>query len=149
MVSGDKDARGRRMIWDILFWALDTPSEYLNPQNVMVISKNISEDKELLSVLQILEWRRYNILLVDSHNVASVEQLEFVSSVWLWKSMVDGGYPIFQSGSLSDGLANKRKREKKPSTPTSSGGSQGIVNKPKLKKKSKSSLGDTTADTDS
>ncbi|KAG7566062.1 hypothetical protein ISN44_As10g026690 [Arabidopsis suecica] len=90
-----------RMMSDVLFWALDNPSDYpvLLP-NVMVISKNISQEEGFLRVLGILQCRGYNILLADSdYDVASQNELHFVSSLWLWKSLVDGGKPIDQTGS--------------------------------------------------
>ncbi|KAL1225277.1 hypothetical protein V5N11_031660 [Cardamine amara subsp. amara] len=92
--AGEKCERVKRMVWDILLWAMQNPSEYHNPLNVMVISKNMSEDREFLGVLLGLESRGYNVLLADSGNVESLNQLPFVSSVWLWKSLSDGGYPF-------------------------------------------------------
>ncbi|CAH8277456.1 unnamed protein product [Arabidopsis lyrata] len=89
------------MMSDVLFWALDNPSDYpvLLP-NVMVISKNISQEEGFLRVLRILQCRGYNILLADSdYDVASQNELHFVSSLWLWKSLVDGGKPIDQTRS--------------------------------------------------
>lgn len=107
MVSGDKCARVRRMIRDILVWALDNPSEYHIPQNVMVISKDIFKDKEFLSLLLGLEARAYKILLVEeSDDVASLNQLPFVSSVWLWNTLLAGGCPF------DDQCGNNRKPKK-------------------------------------
>ncbi|XP_020882675.1 uncharacterized protein LOC110228835 [Arabidopsis lyrata subsp. lyrata] len=99
--EGDKCARVYRMMSDVLFWTLDNPSDYpvLVP-NVMVISKNILQEEGFLRVLRILQCRGYNILLAGSYyDVASQNELHFVSSLWLWKSLVDGRKPIDQTGS--------------------------------------------------
>ncbi|KAG7566059.1 NYN domain limkain-b1-type [Arabidopsis suecica] len=122
--EGDKCARVNRMMKDILFWALDNPVQESMIRTVMVISKNISEDFEFLSVLHGLHSRGYKVFLADSdENVESLKQNEFARSLWLWTSLLDGGYPIGNSGS-SQYVDNKLKR-KEPSTATCSGSSQG------------------------
>ncbi|EFH67580.1 predicted protein [Arabidopsis lyrata subsp. lyrata] len=51
-------------------------------------------------------------------------QHEFVSSVWLWKSLLDGGNPISKSRRSSQSVDYKLKR-KETSTATCSGSSEG------------------------
>ncbi|XP_020881706.1 uncharacterized protein LOC110228460 [Arabidopsis lyrata subsp. lyrata] len=124
--EGDKCARVNRMMKDILFWALDNPVQESMIRTVMVISKNISEDFEFISVLQGLHLRGYKVFLADSdENVESLKQNEFARSLWLWTSLLDGGYPIAKSGS-SQSVDNKLKR-KEPSTATCSGSSEGAL----------------------
>ncbi|XP_010504672.1 PREDICTED: uncharacterized protein LOC104781650 [Camelina sativa] len=123
--EGDKLARVNRMMKDVLFWALDNRVHQSVRRNVMVISQNISKDFEFICVLQGLQSRGYKVLLADdSDDVASVEQHEFVSSLWLWTSLLDGGDPIDKNeSSQSLGKKLKRKECEPSSTPTCSGSS--------------------------
>ncbi|KAG7599632.1 NYN domain limkain-b1-type [Arabidopsis suecica] len=125
--KGDKYARVNKMIKDILFWALDNPVEESVQRNVMVISKNMSRNiDEFLSILHGLQSRGYKVFLAESDddNVESIMQHEFVSSVWLWKSLLDGGNPISKSRRSSQSVDYKLKR-KETSTATCSGSSEG------------------------
>ncbi|XP_010427664.1 PREDICTED: uncharacterized protein LOC104712459 isoform X2 [Camelina sativa] len=56
--AGDKVARVDSMMTDVLFWALENPSDYpLLFPNVMVVSKNITEDTDFLEILDLLALR--------------------------------------------------------------------------------------------
>lgn len=115
------------MLRDILFWILDNPE----PSNLMVISKNISEDTTFRRVLQYLKSRDHNVLFVQPHKGSLGLLLRFLDSLWLWKNLLDGEDPIHQSGHVGN-------------TSDQSGCSQGVANKQEPKKRPKSK-----ADTDS
>ncbi|XP_010427660.1 PREDICTED: uncharacterized protein LOC104712455 [Camelina sativa] len=106
--EGDKDARVKRMIRDVLFWALDNRVHPSAQRIVMVISEHIGQDLDFLSVLQGLHSREYKILLAD---VASVKQPEFVSEEWLWRSLFDGGDPIERSQSVKHDDDNLKRKD--------------------------------------
>lgn len=48
---------------DILIWALDNPGDYGTGPNLVVISKNIKEETDFVSVLEALKGRGYNVIL--------------------------------------------------------------------------------------
>lgn len=99
IVSGGKSTRLDNMIVDILLWSLDNPSDYFHPINLVVISRNISKETLLNSVLQSCTWTEYNVVVVLPDDFASqgMPPLPGVNSSWLWKSLLDGGEPIDQS----------------------------------------------------
>lgn len=105
---GDDSAEVDKMLVDILLWALENPA----PSNLMVISKDISEETELSNLLQALKLKDYNILIAQSEEAASAVLCCTASSEWLSKSIFGVGDPIDQSGS-SRGVPNKGKKRKK------------------------------------
>ncbi|VVB04952.1 unnamed protein product [Arabis nemorensis] len=55
------------MLVDIVLYALDNPA----PSNLLVISKDISEETALFTLLQALDSKGYNILVAQTEEVAS------------------------------------------------------------------------------
>ncbi|XP_044482858.1 meiosis regulator and mRNA stability factor 1-like isoform X2 [Mangifera indica] len=82
---GVKDASDKKILVDILFWAVDNPA----PANIMLISG----DRDFSNALHQLRMRRYNILLAQPQK-ASAPLLAAAKSIWLWTSLVAGGPPL-------------------------------------------------------
>lgn len=89
-LTGVEDASGKKILMDMLFWALDNPP----PATFMLISGDI----DFSSALHQLRMRRYNILLAQPQN-GSVLLVHAARTVWLWTSQSAGGSPLTQSGS--------------------------------------------------
>ncbi|KFK34822.1 hypothetical protein AALP_AA5G197500 [Arabis alpina] len=85
-----------QMLVDILLWALDNPA----PSNLLIISKVIPEETELLTLLRALESKDYNILFAQNEEAASADVLS--------KSIRN---PIDQSGATR-GVPNNANKEK-------------------------------------
>ncbi|CAN7135283.1 unnamed protein product, partial [Brassica rapa subsp. narinosa] len=81
---GDETARFKKMLRDILFWALQNPVPYprTTVPSLMVIS-NISRNIEFAHVLQRLSSRGYNVLLTVP------DEKEYICSVWLYPSLIE------------------------------------------------------------
>ncbi|XP_021768633.1 uncharacterized protein LOC110732953 isoform X2 [Chenopodium quinoa] len=82
--AGVKDASDKKILVDMLFWAVDNPA----PANYLLISG----DRDFANALHQLRMRRYNILLAQPFK-ASAALVAAAKSVWLWTSLVDGGPP--------------------------------------------------------
>ncbi|XXG78939.1 hypothetical protein AAC387_Pa09g0112 [Persea americana] len=80
--AGVKDASDKKILVDMLFWAVDNPP----PANYLLISG----DRDFSNALHQLGMRRYNILLAQPQNV-SAPLLAAAKSVWLWTSLLLGG----------------------------------------------------------
>lgn len=80
--AGVKDASDKKILVDMLFWAVDNPA----PANYLLISG----DRDFANALHQLRMRRYNILLAQPSQ-ASVALVAAAKSVWLWTSLVEGG----------------------------------------------------------
>lgn len=91
-VSGGPCARVNQMLIDILIWTIDHPE----PSNLMVIAKTILEDTKFPRVLEVLKSRDHNVLFVQPDTLSLGLLRPVVRSVWLWKSLFDGGKPIDQ-----------------------------------------------------
>ncbi|VVB05820.1 unnamed protein product [Arabis nemorensis] len=94
-----------KMLVDIVLWALDNPA----PSNLLVISKDISEETK--SLLQALESKDYNILFAQLEEAPSAvlrctERPKCLLKVP--KSLFGGGNPIDQRGS-AQGVPNHGK----------------------------------------
>ena len=87
-----KDASDKKILVDMLFWAVDNPA----PANYLLISG----DRDFSSALHQLRLRRYNILLAQPLQ-ASAPLIAAARSVWLWTSLSAGGPPL-PSGDLSN-----------------------------------------------
>lgn len=85
-----KDASDKKILVDMLFWALDNPA----PANFMLISG----DRDFSNALHGLRMRRYNILLAQPLK-ASVPLVHAAKTVWLWTSLSAGGIPLTPSES--------------------------------------------------
>ncbi|XP_031497816.1 uncharacterized protein LOC116262510 [Nymphaea colorata] len=87
--AGVKDASDKKILVDMLFWAVDNPA----PANYLLISG----DRDFSNALHQLRMRRYNILLAQPQNV-SAPLVAAAKTVWLWTSLLAGG-PALQNGS--------------------------------------------------
>ncbi|KAK6915723.1 NYN domain, MARF1-type [Dillenia turbinata] len=83
--QGSKDASDKKILVDMLFWALDNPA----PANYLLISG----DRYFSDVLHQLRMRRYNILLAQPQQ-ASQALVAAATCVWLWTSLVTGRSPV-------------------------------------------------------
>ncbi|KAK9040741.1 hypothetical protein V6N11_015881 [Hibiscus sabdariffa] len=93
--AGVKDASDKKILVDMLFWAVDNPA----PANYLLISG----DRDFSNALHQLRMRRYNILLAQPMK-ASAPLVAAAKSVWLWMSLSVGGPPL--SSGESTKLAN-------------------------------------------
>ncbi|KAK2649798.1 hypothetical protein Ddye_017287 [Dipteronia dyeriana] len=93
--AGVKDASDKKILVDMLFWAVDNPA----PANYLLISG----DRDFSNALHQLRMRRYNILLAQPQK-ASAALIAAAKSVWLWTSLLAGGPPL--SNGESSLLAN-------------------------------------------
>ncbi|WZZ92323.1 hypothetical protein YC2023_120902 [Brassica napus] len=108
IVGGDDDAlsksfRAKRMIADLLFWALDKRNcRNDEPANLLIVSNNISDQPELVNVLKALELDGFNILLVQSdEKEEKPDDIPTEGFQWLWRSILEvgGSHVGHQSGS--------------------------------------------------
>ncbi|KAI3810752.1 hypothetical protein L1987_20374 [Smallanthus sonchifolius] len=83
--AGVKDASDKKILVDMLFWAVDNPA----PGNYLLISG----DRDFSNALHQLRMRKYNILLAQPQK-ASVSLLAAAKSVWQWTSLLAGGPPL-------------------------------------------------------
>ncbi|KAL8555061.1 hypothetical protein ACS0TY_003021 [Phlomoides rotata] len=83
--AGAKDASDKKILVDMLFWAVDNPA----PANYLLISG----DRDFSNALHQLRMRRYNILLAQPQK-ASAPLIAAAKSVWLWTSLSAGGPPL-------------------------------------------------------
>lgn len=83
--AGVKDASDKKILVDMLFWAVDNPP----PANFLLISG----DRDFSNALHQLRMRRYNVLLAQPTNVSQA-LVAAAKTVWLWTSLVSGGGPI-------------------------------------------------------
>ncbi|KAK6911701.1 OST-HTH associated domain, partial [Dillenia turbinata] len=89
--QGSKDASDKKILVDMLFWAVDNPA----PANYLLISG----DRDFSNALHQLRMRRYNILLAQPQQ-ASQALVAAATCVWLWTSLVTGGSPVTSRESL-------------------------------------------------
>ena len=82
---GVKDASDKKILVDMLFWAVDNPA----PANYLLISG----DQDFSNALHQLSMRRYNILLAQPQQ-ASAPLLAAAKSIWHYTSLLAGGPPI-------------------------------------------------------
>ncbi|KAK1280604.1 hypothetical protein QJS04_geneDACA004672 [Acorus gramineus] len=95
--AGVKDASDKKILVDMLFWAVDNPA----PANYLLISG----DRDFSNALHQLRLRRYNILLAHSPNVSQA-LVAAAKNVWLWNSLVAGGSPLQNSDTAQAGSAS-------------------------------------------
>nr|GMD03513.1 Meiosis arrest female protein [Ipomoea batatas] len=88
--AGVKDASDKKILVDMLFWAVDNPA----PANYLLISG----DRDFSNALHQLRMRRYNILLAQPQK-ASAALVAAAKTVWLWTSLSAGGPPLTNSES--------------------------------------------------
>ncbi|CAM0952700.1 unnamed protein product [Alopecurus aequalis] len=112
--AGIKDASDKKILVDMLFWAMDNPP----PANYLLISG----DRDFSNAIHKLKMRRYNILLAQPPNVSQTLTAA-AKSVWLWKSLVAGEPPLAQSSYISNtSSGNKDDLDKSKNTVSSSSG---------------------------
>lgn len=94
--AGVKDASDKKILVDMLFWAVDNPA----PANYLLISG----DRDFSNALHQLRMRRYNILLAQPQQ-ASAPLVAAAKSVWLWTGLLAGGLPLNtrESSQLTNG----------------------------------------------
>lgn len=90
--SGVKDASDKKILVDMLFWAVDNPA----PANYMLISG----DRDFSNALHQLRLRRYNVLLARPAQHVSAPLIGAAKSIWLWANLARGE-PALQN-SLQD-----------------------------------------------
>ncbi|WCJ26849.1 hypothetical protein M5689_008636 [Euphorbia peplus] len=95
--AGVKDASDKKILVDMLFWAVDNPA----PCNYLLISG----DRDFSNALHQLRMRRYNILLAQPQR-ASAPLIAAARSVWLWTSLLAGGPPLSDGESQQLGNNN-------------------------------------------
>ncbi|KAE9618907.1 hypothetical protein Lal_00047660 [Lupinus albus] len=83
--AGVKDASDKKILVDMLFWAVDNPA----PANYLLISG----DRDFSNALHQLRMRRYNILIAQPQR-ASAPLVAAAKSVWLWTSLLAGKPPL-------------------------------------------------------
>ncbi|KAI3445478.1 hypothetical protein Pfo_002143 [Paulownia fortunei] len=96
--AGVKDASDKKILVDMLFWAVDNPA----PANYLLISG----DRDFSNALHQLRMRRYNILLAQPQK-ASAPLIAAAKSVWLWTSLSAGG-PALSNVESAQFLNNSR-----------------------------------------
>ncbi|KAK1293239.1 hypothetical protein QJS10_CPB17g00881 [Acorus calamus] len=95
--AGVKDASDKKILVDMLFWAVDNPA----PANYLLISG----DRDFSNALHQLRMRRYNILLAQPVRVSQA-LVAAAKNVWLWKSLVVGGQTLQNSDTRQAGCAS-------------------------------------------
>ncbi|XP_065859861.1 uncharacterized protein [Euphorbia lathyris] len=95
--SGVKDASDKKILVDMLFWAVDNAA----PANYLLISG----DRDFSNCLHQLRMRRYNILLAQPKK-ASAAIVAAAKTVWLWSSLSTGGNPLSSGESIQPGSSN-------------------------------------------
>ncbi|KAD3067512.1 hypothetical protein E3N88_35392 [Mikania micrantha] len=83
--AGVKDASDKKILVDMLFWAVDNPA----PCNYLLISG----DRDFSNALHQLRMRKYNILLAQPQK-ASISLVAAAKCVWQWTSLLAGGRPL-------------------------------------------------------
>ncbi|XP_009764659.1 uncharacterized protein [Nicotiana sylvestris] len=82
--AGVKDASDKKILADMLFWAVDNPA----PANYLLISG----DRDFSNAIHQLRMRRYNILLAQPLQASAVLAAA-AKNVWQWTSLAAGGSP--------------------------------------------------------
>ncbi|OIT05825.1 PREDICTED: meiosis arrest female protein 1 homolog [Nicotiana attenuata] len=100
--AGVKDASDKKILVDMLFWAVDNPA----PANYLLISG----DRDFSNAIHQLRMRRYNILLAQPLQASAVLAAA-AKNVWQWTSLAAGGSPR----ELAHGI--KTLRQESTSTP--------------------------------
>lgn len=97
--SGVKDASDKKILVDMLFWAVDNPA----PANYMLISG----DRDFSNALHQLRLRRYNVLLARPAQHVSAPLIGAAKSIWLWANLARG------EPALQNSLLDSEETEKK------------------------------------
>ncbi|XP_059659260.1 uncharacterized protein LOC132306074 [Cornus florida] len=105
--AGVKDASDKKILVDMLFWAVDNPA----PANYLLISG----DRDFSNALHQLRMRRYNILLAQPLK-ASTALIAAAKSVWLWMSLVAGGSPLTCAESSQLSISTNNEMLRNPSS---------------------------------
>ncbi|KAG7566664.1 hypothetical protein ISN44_As10g031900 [Arabidopsis suecica] len=112
-LEGDIYEKATRIMRDALLWSVDNPvrDDIPEPANLFIISNKFSgeETKELLSYLQALKSRNYNILLALKEPESCEALLPCVSLEWLWHRILGAGDDVDNTAS---NLCNKEEELK-------------------------------------
>lgn len=68
-MPGDKLLRDDRLSHDILLWQMDSPVDYPNPANLIVVSDKVRDHTYLFETLGCLNQRHYSVMLVTPTNL--------------------------------------------------------------------------------
>ncbi|KAL0680500.1 hypothetical protein Bca4012_047347 [Brassica carinata] len=91
-----KSLRAKIMIRDILLYAWDNNPCFNDgqPANLVIVSNTISQDPDMISVLQALNQRNFSVLLVRSdelkHKAVDPGDIATENLDWLWQSIMFG-----------------------------------------------------------
>ncbi|KAF3589941.1 hypothetical protein F2Q69_00028946 [Brassica cretica] len=61
---GDKLSINDRMFHDILLWSMDSPVDYPDPANLIVVSDKVRDHRDFFETLRTLDQRHYGVMLV-------------------------------------------------------------------------------------
>ncbi|CAN6974220.1 unnamed protein product [Brassica rapa subsp. trilocularis] len=61
---GDKLSINDRMFHDILLWSMDSPVDYPDPANLIVVSDKVRDHRDFFETLRTLDQRHYGVILV-------------------------------------------------------------------------------------
>ncbi|KAJ4791758.1 Meiosis arrest female protein 1 [Rhynchospora pubera] len=100
--AGIKDASDKKILVDMLFWAIDNPP----PANYLLISG----DRDFCNALHKLSMRRYNVLLAHAPNV-SQPLVAAARTVWHWKSLVAGEPPLSGPSYVRESIVRESKED--------------------------------------
>lgn len=114
--AGVKDASDKKILVDMLFWAVDNPA----PANYLLISG----DRDFSYGLHQLRMRRYNILLAKPQQ-ASVPLIAAAKTVWLWTSLLAGGIPSSVQGQSQQAPGNTTHERNTETPKRSNSGTEG------------------------
>ncbi|GAB2234531.1 hypothetical protein Drorol1_Dr00003786 [Drosera rotundifolia] len=119
--AGVKDASDKKILVDMLFWAVDNPA----PANYLLISG----DRDFSNALHQLRMRRYNILLAQPLK-ASTPLLHAAKTVWMWSTLVIGGSPLTKNE--SNQFVNANNQNAKEPSHTHLSENMHMVDKPQI-----------------
>jgi meiosis arrest female protein 1 len=98
LFEGVKDASDKKILVDMLLWAVDNPA----PANYLLISG----DRDFSNALHQLRMRRYNVLLAQPF-CASAPLTAAAKFVWSWPVLIAGGPPRNNVTNQNPNFSNK------------------------------------------
>lgn len=79
--TGNRTARFKQMLKDILLWALLNPVDYPRTVPCLMVISDIAGNRQFVNVLQILVSDDYTVLLTVS------DEMEYLRSVWFYPNL--------------------------------------------------------------
>lgn len=98
VVSGNRTARFKQMLKDILLWALLNPVDYPRTVPCLMVISDIAANRQFAKALHTLSSNDYTVLLTVSH------EMEYLRSVWLYPNVEE----ITSIASCNQGLRGKK-----------------------------------------